>query len=144
MSQTSTPVGLTPVRLHALAGRLDYLLRTRLWAQIVAAMILGVALGLGLSPRGGAWVPAATGEVIGAPPLEAQWAHILRHCRWKVEAEGSELHAMQSMRTRLMAYSRGMPEAKRLRENFSHVASLAGLETIAEENLRHAAEAFPV
>ena len=66
MSQTSTPVGLTPVRLHALAGRLDYLLRTRLWAQIVAAMILGVALGLGLSPRGGAWVPAATGEVIGA------------------------------------------------------------------------------
>ncbi len=66
MSQTSTPVGLAPVRLHALAGRLDYLLRTRLWAQIVAAMILGVALGLGLSPRGGAWVPAATGEVIGA------------------------------------------------------------------------------
>lgn len=66
MSQTSTPVGLAPVRLHALAGRLDYLLRTRLWAQIVAAMILGVALGLGLSPRGGAWVPAAAGEVIGA------------------------------------------------------------------------------
>jgi len=66
MSQTSTPAGLAPVRLHALAGRLDYLLRTRLWAQIVAAMILGVALGLGLSPRGGAWVPAATGEVIGA------------------------------------------------------------------------------
>ena len=66
MSQTSTPAELTPVRLHALAGRLDYLLRTRLWAQIVAAMILGVSLGLGLSPRGGAWVPAATGEVIGA------------------------------------------------------------------------------
>ena len=66
MSQTSTPAGLAPVRLHALAGRLDYLLRTRLWAQIVAAMILGVALGLGLSPRGGAWVSAATGEVIGA------------------------------------------------------------------------------
>ncbi len=66
MSQTSTPTGLAPVRLHALAGRLDYLLRTRLWAQIVAAMILGVTLGLGLSPRGGAWVPAATGEVIGA------------------------------------------------------------------------------
>ena len=66
MSQTSTPAGLSPVRLQALAGRLDYLLRTRLWAQIVAAMILGVALGLGLSPRGGAWVSAATAEVIGA------------------------------------------------------------------------------
>ncbi len=66
MSQTSTVAGLTPVRLHALAGRLDHLLRTRLWAQIVAAMILGITLGLGFSPRGGAWVPAATAEVIGA------------------------------------------------------------------------------
>jgi Na+/H+-dicarboxylate symporter len=66
MSQTSTVAGLTPVRLHALAGRLDHLLRTRLWAQIVAAMILGITLGLGLSPRGGAWVPAAAAEVIGA------------------------------------------------------------------------------
>ncbi|MCL4790826.1 MAG: dicarboxylate/amino acid:cation symporter [Gammaproteobacteria bacterium] len=66
MSQTNAPAGLSPVRLHALAGRLDHLLRTRLWAQIVAAMILGVTLGLGLSPRGGAWVAAETGEIIGA------------------------------------------------------------------------------
>ena len=66
MSQTNTVTGLAPVRLHALAGRLDHLLRTRLWAQIVAAMILGITLGLGLSPRGGAWVSAAAAEVIGA------------------------------------------------------------------------------
>lgn len=66
MNQTNTAAGLAPVRLHALAGRLDHLLRTRLWAQIIAAMILGVTLGLGLSARGGAWVPAATAEVIGA------------------------------------------------------------------------------
>jgi hypothetical protein len=54
---------------------------------------------------------------------------------------GSELHAMQCMRTRLMAYSRGMPEAKRLRERFSHVASLAELDLIAAENIAHVAQA---
>ncbi|MEA3212092.1 MAG: tRNA-dihydrouridine synthase [Chthoniobacter sp.] len=83
----------------------------------------------------------ATGEVLPPPSLPEQWAHILRHCRWKVEREGSELHVLQSMRTRLMAYSRGMPEAKRLRERFSHVASLAELEGIAEENQSRALEA---
>jgi nifR3 family TIM-barrel protein len=77
----------------------------------------------------------ATGEPLAPPSLDAQWAHIVRHCRWKVEAEGSEPHAMASMRSRLMAYSRGMPEAKRLRERFAHVASLAELETIAAENI---------
>ena len=80
-----------------------------------------------------------SGENLAPPSLEEQWAHILRHCRWKAEREGSELHAMQSMRTRLMAYSRGMPEAKRLRERFAHVASIADLAGIAEENLAHTA-----
>ncbi|HYR58735.1 MAG TPA: tRNA-dihydrouridine synthase, partial [Chthoniobacteraceae bacterium] len=77
----------------------------------------------------------ATGELLPPPALDQQWAHIVRHCRWKVEREGSELHAMQAMRTRLMAYSRGMPDAKRLRERFAHVASLAEIEAIAEENI---------
>ena len=77
----------------------------------------------------------ATGEVLPPPSLDAQWAHIIRHCRWKVEREGSESHAMAAMRSRLMAYSRGMPEAKRLRERFAHVASLVQLEEIAAENL---------
>ncbi len=84
---------------------------------------------------------AATGEVLAPPPIEQQWAHIARHCRLQVEKIGYELHAMQSMRTRLMAYSRGMPEAKRLRERFSHVASLAELDLIAEENIAHVAQA---
>jgi len=39
------------------------------------------------------------------------------------------------MRARLMAYSRAMPDAKRLREKFSHVSALAEVETIAEENI---------
>jgi nifR3 family TIM-barrel protein len=76
----------------------------------------------------------ATGELLPPPSLEAQWAHIVRHCRWKVQAMGSELHAMQCMRTRLMAYSRGMPDAKQLRARFAHVASIGELEDIATEN----------
>jgi nifR3 family TIM-barrel protein len=77
----------------------------------------------------------ATGEVPPPPTLEVRWAHIMRHCRWKVEKEGSEPHAMAAMRSRLMAYSRGMPDARHLRLCFAHVASLAGLEEIANQNL---------
>lgn len=78
----------------------------------------------------------ATKELLPAFPLEAQWAHIRRHCRLFVEKEGSEFHAMSAMRSRLMAYSRGMPDAKQLRQKFSHVASLGELDAIAEENIR--------
>ena len=39
------------------------------------------------------------------------------------------------MRARLMAYSRGMPEAKMLREKFAHVSSIAELEDIAAEHI---------
>lgn len=75
-------------------------------------------------------------------PLAARWEHILRHCRLHVARQAqreperaSELHAMQSMRTRLMAYSRGMPDAKHLRGRFSHVESIMEMESIAEENI---------
>ncbi len=78
----------------------------------------------------------ATGEQLAPLPLEAKWAHIRRHCRLFVEQEGSEVHAMAAMRSRLMAYSRGMPDAKQLRQKFSHVASLMELDAIAEENIR--------
>jgi tRNA-dihydrouridine synthase len=69
------------------------------------------------------------------PSLDRQWQHIVRHCRWKVENQGDELRAIQTMRARLMAYSRGMPDAKRLRERFAHVSSLIELETIACDNI---------
>lgn len=76
-----------------------------------------------------------TGGAMEPPSLEAQWAHIQRHCRLKVAYEGSELHAMQAMRSRLMAYSRGMPDAKALRHRFGSVSSLAELADIAGENI---------
>jgi len=77
----------------------------------------------------------ATGEVAATMPLEDQWAFIRRHCELVIAAEGSEPHAMSSMRSRLMAYSRGMPEARRLRERFAKVAALAQLDEIINDSL---------
>jgi tRNA-dihydrouridine synthase B len=72
----------------------------------------------------------------GAPPsVQEQWALIRRHCRLHAERRGHETFAMHSMRSRLMAYSRGMPEAKALRARFSHVASLAELDDIIAAHL---------
>jgi tRNA-dihydrouridine synthase len=48
---------------------------------------------------------------------------------------GAEEPAIRSMRARLMAYSKSMPEAKRLREKFSQVSTLADVEAIARENI---------
>ncbi len=81
----------------------------------------------------------ATGEILPPPALSAQWAHIRRHCRLMIERKGSEPHAMACMRSRLMAYSRGMPDAKHLRLRFAHVASILEFDAIAEENLARAA-----
>ncbi len=78
----------------------------------------------------------ATGEHLPAPTLPEIWAHVRRHCANEIGRQGSELHAMQSMRTQLMAYSRGMPDAKRLRERFTRVESLMQLDVIAEDNMR--------
>jgi tRNA-dihydrouridine synthase B len=77
----------------------------------------------------------ATGEHLLRPALEEVWGHIHRHCAREIERQGSELHAMQSMRTQLMAYSRGMPDAKRLRAEFAHVASLVQLDEMAAANI---------
>ena len=79
----------------------------------------------------------ATGELLPPPPLEAQWTHIRRHCALHIARRGDEFSAMHSMRSRLMAYSRGMPEAKALRAQFSHVSTLAELDAIAAQNLTH-------
>ncbi len=49
-----------------LAGRLDFLVRNRLWAQILVAMVLGIAIGLLLSPSGGAVVSSKAAETIAS------------------------------------------------------------------------------
>ena len=79
-----------------------------------------------------------TGVLPEPPSLEEQWAFIRRHCAMVVEERGAERPAMHSMRTRLMAYSRGMPAARELRQQFSLVESLAGLAAIAAKSLEGA------
>ena len=55
---------LRPPSTTRLVGRLDYLIRTRLWAQILIAMVLGVGVGLALSPTGAALVEETTANTI--------------------------------------------------------------------------------
>ena len=76
----------------------------------------------------------ATGEMVDPPNLREKWNLILRHCELVVREWGAEEPAIRSMRARLMAYSRSMPDAKRLREKFSHVSTLDEVKAIAEQN----------
>lgn len=57
---------LTPLGINRLVHRLDFLVRSRLWAQILIAMILGISIGLALSPSGGALVEESTAHLIAA------------------------------------------------------------------------------
>jgi len=77
----------------------------------------------------------ASGQIVDAPSLSEKWNLILRHCQLAVREWGAEEPAIRSMRARLMAYSRTMSNAKRLRENFAHVSTLAEVEVVAEENI---------
>lgn len=77
----------------------------------------------------------ANGDIVTPPTLEERWKLIVRHCELHVRSWGLEEPAMRSMRARLMAYSKSMPEAKRLREKFSQVSTLAEIKDIAEENI---------
>jgi nifR3 family TIM-barrel protein len=77
----------------------------------------------------------STGEIPEAPPLEEKWNTILRHCQLVVQDWQAEDPAIRSMRARLMAYSKSLPDAKRLREKFAHVSTIADVEAIAHENI---------
>ena len=77
----------------------------------------------------------ASGRMADAPTLSEKWNLVLRHCQLAVREWGAEEPAIRSMRARLMAYSRTMPNAKRLRENFAHVTTPAEVKAIAEENI---------
>src|SRR5256886_1345527 len=81
----------------------------------------------------------ASGEIVDPPTLEERWKLILRHCVLMVQEWGVEEAAIRSMRARLMAYSKSMPEAKRLREKFSKVSTLAEVQAIAQENISQTA-----
>src|SRR6476619_8325125 len=77
----------------------------------------------------------AIGEHLPPPSIEEKWQLIQRHCQLAVEEWGREDQAIRSMRARLMAYSKGFPNSKMLREKFQHVSSLAELAGIAADHL---------
>jgi tRNA-dihydrouridine synthase B len=82
----------------------------------------------------------ATGEHLVSPGLAEKWELIQRHCRLAVQEWGCEDQAIRSMRARLMAYSKGFPNSKMLREKFQHVSTLAEIDEIAAGHLPLVAE----
>jgi tRNA-dihydrouridine synthase B len=83
----------------------------------------------------------AKNEIPPSPVLPERWALIIRHCHLAVETWSVEEPAMRSMRSRLMAYTKGFPGSKLLREKLQHVSTLSEIEAIAEEHLASAAPA---
>jgi len=77
----------------------------------------------------------ATGELLPPPEPREKWELIQRHCELAVAECGVEDLAMRSMRGRLMAYSKGLPASKSLREKFQHVETLGELGEIAHSHL---------
>ena len=77
----------------------------------------------------------ATGELLLPPALSERWNIILDHCRAEVSEWGVEEPAMRSLRARLMAYSKNLPEAKSLRDKFQHVSTIAEVEGIADRHI---------
>ena len=77
----------------------------------------------------------ATGEPLPPPDLAERWALIRRHCELAVEEWQHEENALRSLRARLMAYSKGFPASKALREKFQRVSSLRDIDVIAAEHL---------
>jgi tRNA-dihydrouridine synthase B len=82
----------------------------------------------------------ATGVIVDPPGAAEKWRLIQRHCELAVREWGAEESAIRSMRARLMAYSKGFPGSKILREKFQHLSTLADLETIAHEHLQSSVE----
>lgn len=84
--------------------------------------------------------PTSTSDTSNELPsvtMHDRWLLILRHVRLNIEwgRYGDELQTLRSMRSRLMAYSKGFPAGKALRLRFSHVSSLTELEEIATQHL---------
>ena len=108
--------------------------RRRIETGIAAAMIGRAAM---CSP----WIFGqvkqylATGEHLFPPTLDEKWELIQRHCRLAVEEWGCEDKAIRSMRARLMAYSKGFPNSRTLREIFQHVSTLAEISEIAATHM---------
>lgn len=78
-----------------------------------------------------------TGEIPEPISLVERWDLIQRHCRMSVESlrYGNEKQTLTAMRGRLMAYCKGFPGAKDLRQRLCQVDSLSAVEDLAALSL---------
>jgi tRNA-dihydrouridine synthase B len=79
-----------------------------------------------------------TGTVLPEVAEEERWEMVIRHCKLAVESgrNGNEKQTLTAMRSRLMAYCKGFPGAKELRQKLCHVSSVAEVEDLAEASLQ--------
>ncbi|RYD27887.1 MAG: tRNA dihydrouridine synthase DusB, partial [Verrucomicrobiaceae bacterium] len=79
-----------------------------------------------------------TGEVLPEIHVSERWELVLRHCRLAVDSgrNGNEKQTLTAMRSRLMAYCKGFPGAKELRQMLCQVSSVAEVEGLAEFSLQ--------
>lgn len=77
-----------------------------------------------------------------APTLADRWDLIEDHCRQELARWRNSEKGMHAMRSRLMAYSRGMPSSRELRRRFGAVETLQELAVIRawHESQTHAAD----
>ncbi len=88
------------------------------------------------------WIFAQTREYlrtgnIPPPPSDSERiAFILRHARLAIDSAryGDELHTMRMLRSRLIAYGKGLPGGKTLRARLARVESIDELADILHEN----------
>jgi len=70
------------------------------------------------------------------PSPAERWERILDHCRREIEWRGNEDFAMRAMRSRLMAYTKGLEGGRPLRESLGRVTTLEQLVLIARQHLK--------
>jgi len=82
----------------------------------------------------------ATGTINAPTTLEERWKLVLRHCALAVQSSryGGERHALMAMRGRLMAYCKGFPGAREIRQQLTKVESLSHVGDIAAASLQSA------
>ncbi len=78
-----------------------------------------------------------TGQVMMEVGVEERWELVLRHCKLAVDSgrNGNEKQTLTAMRSRLMAYCKGFPGAKDLRQKLCQVSSVTEVEDLAAWSL---------
>ena len=98
---------------------------------------------IGRAAMGNPWVFREAREFLASgvmpPPVNfiERWDLVLRHCRLAVTSGryGTERQTLTSMRSRLMAYCKGFPGAKDLRQQLCQVTALGQIDDLAAHSI---------